>query len=420
MATKFPKFSQALAQDPATRRIWYGIATAHDLEMHDEMTSESLYQKVFASHFGHLAIIFIWTSGNLFHVAWQGNFEQWILNPLKVKPIAHAIWDPHFGEPALKAFTRGGATYPVNISYSGLYNWWYTIGIRTNNELYLGSIGLLLLSAVLLFAGWLHLQPKFKPALAWFKNNESRLNHHLIGLFGVSSLAWSGHLVHVAIPESRGIHVGWDNFLVTPPHPDGLRPFFNFALSSYASNPDSVKHIFGTSEGAGTAILTFLGGFNPQTQSLWLTDIAHHQLAIAFVFLVTGHLYRTNFGIGSTLKNILDAHRPPGVMFNGGHSSLLYEHKNSLHLQLALALASVGVITSLTAQHMYALPSYVYIAKDFTTQAALYTHHQYIAGFIMVGAFAHGAIFLVRDYSPENYQDSVLSRMLNHKETQLK
>jgi photosystem I P700 chlorophyll a apoprotein A2 len=416
MATKFPKFSQALAQDPATRRIWYGIATAHDLEMHDEMTSESLYQKVFASHFGHLAIIFIWTSGNLFHVAWQGNFEQWILNPLKVKPIAHAIWDPHFGEPALKAFTRGGASYPVNISYSGLYNWWYTIGMRTNNELYLASIGLLFLSVVLLFAGWLHLQPKFKPALAWFKNNESRLNHHLIGLFGVSSLAWSGHLVHVAIPESRGIDVGWGNFLVTPPHPDGLRPFFNFALSSYASNPDSAKHVFGTSEGAGTAILTFLGGFNPQTQSLWLTDIAHHQLAIAFVFLVTGHLYRTNFGIGSTLKNILDAHRPPGVMFNGGHSSLLYEHKNSLHLQLALALACVGVVTSLTAQHMYALPSYVYIAKDFTTQAALYTHHQYIAGFIMVGAFAHGAIFLVRDYSPENYQDSVLSRMLNHKE----
>lgn len=108
MATKFPKFSQALAQDPATRRIWYGIATAHDLESHDGMTEESLYQKIFASHFGHLAIIFLWTSGNLFHVAWQGNFQQWVLNPLKVKPIAHAIWDPHFGQSAIKAFTRGG------------------------------------------------------------------------------------------------------------------------------------------------------------------------------------------------------------------------------------------------------------------------------------------------------------------------
>jgi photosystem I P700 chlorophyll a apoprotein A2 len=42
MATKFPKFSQALAQDPATRRIWYGIATAHDLEAHDGLTEEKL------------------------------------------------------------------------------------------------------------------------------------------------------------------------------------------------------------------------------------------------------------------------------------------------------------------------------------------------------------------------------------------
>jgi photosystem I P700 chlorophyll a apoprotein A2 len=50
------------------------------------------------------------------------------------------------------------------------------------------------------FAGWLHLQPKFQPGLSWFKNAESRLNHHLSGLFGFSSLAWTGHLVHVAIP----------------------------------------------------------------------------------------------------------------------------------------------------------------------------------------------------------------------------
>jgi photosystem I P700 chlorophyll a apoprotein A2 len=38
MATKFPKFSQGLAQDPTTRRIWFGIATAHDFESHDGMT----------------------------------------------------------------------------------------------------------------------------------------------------------------------------------------------------------------------------------------------------------------------------------------------------------------------------------------------------------------------------------------------
>ncbi len=416
MATKFPKFSQDLAQDPTTRRIWYGIATAHDFELHDGMTEENLYQKIFASHFGHIAIIFLWTSGTLFHVAWQGNFEQWIKDPLNTSPIAHAIWDPHFGKGAIDAFTQGGASNPVNIAYSGVYHWFYTIGMTSNQELYQGSIFLLILSSIFLFAGWLHLQPKFRPSLAWFKNAESRLNHHLAGLFGVSSLAWTGHLVHVAIPESRGQHVGWDNFLSTPPHPAGLGPFFSLNWGVYAQNPDTAGHVFGTSEGAGTAILTFLGGFHPQTESLWLTDIAHHHLAIAVIFIIAGHMYRTNFGIGHSIKEILDTHKPPQGGLGEGHKGMYDTLNNSLHFQLALALASLGTVTSLVAQHMYSLPSYAFIARDYTTQAALYTHHQYIAGFLMVGAFAHGAIFLVRDYDPEANKNNVLSRVLQHKE----
>jgi photosystem I P700 chlorophyll a apoprotein A2 len=56
----------------------------------------------------------------------QGNFETWVTNP--VKPIAHAIWDPHF-ESAIKAFSKG--TYPVNIAYLV-----YTIGgTRSDLEL---------------------------------------------------------------------------------------------------------------------------------------------------------------------------------------------------------------------------------------------------------------------------------------------
>jgi photosystem I P700 chlorophyll a apoprotein A2 len=416
MATKFPKFSQDLAQDPTTRRIWYGIATAHDFESHDGMTEENLYQKIFASHFGHLAIIFLWTSGNLFHVAWQGNFEQWIKDPLHVRPIAHAIWDPQFGKAAVDAFTQGGANGPVNIAYSGVYHWWYTIGMTSNAELYQGALALLVLASVMLFAGWLHLQPKFRPSLSWFKNAESRLNHHLAGLFGVSSLAWAGHLIHVAIPESRGQHVGWDNFMSVPPHPAGLTPFFTGNWGVYAQNPDTAGHLFGTSTGAGTAILTFLGGFHPQTEAMWLTDIAHHHLAIAVIFIVAGHMYRTQFGIGHSIKEILNAHRPPAGGLGAGHKGLYDTLNNSLHFQLALALASLGVVTSLVAQHMYSMPSYAFIAKDYTTQAALYTHHQYIAIFLMVGAFAHGAIFLVRDYDPVANKDNVLARVLEHKE----
>ncbi|KAJ8419226.1 hypothetical protein Cgig2_032380 (chloroplast) [Carnegiea gigantea] len=288
MALRFPRFSQGLAQDPTTRRIWFGIATAHDFESHDDITEER-------------------------------NFESWVRDPLHVRPIAHAIWDPHFGQPAVEAFTRGGALGPVNIAYSGVYQWWYTIGLRTNEDLYTGALFLLFLSVISLLGGWLHLQPKWKPSVSWFKNAESRLNHHLSGLFGVSSLAWTGHLVHVAIPGSRGEYVRWNNFLDVLPHPQGLGPLFTGQWNLYAQNPDSSSHLF-------------------------------------------------------------------------------------------------GVITSLVAQHMYSLPAYAFIAQDFTTQAALYTHHQYIAGFIMTGAFAHGAIFFIRDYNPEQNEDNVLARMLDHKE----
>ena len=419
MATKFPSFSQGLAQDPTTRRIWYGIATAHDFESHDGMTEEKLYQKLFSTHFGHLAIIGLWVSGNLFHIAWQGNFEQWVTDPLHIRPIAHAIWDPHFGQGAIDAFTQAGASSPVNIAYSGLYHWWYTIGMRSNAELYQGSIFMMILSAWALFAGWLHLQPKFRPSLAWFKNAESRLNHHLAVLFGFSSIAWTGHLVHVAIPEARGQHVGWDNFLTTLPHPAGLTPFFTGNWGVYAQDPDSLYQAFGSADGAGTAILTFLGGFHPQSEALWLTDIAHHHLAIGCIFVIAGHMYRTNFGIGHSIREILDTHNPPSNTpgdLGSGHKGLYDTINNSLHFQLGLALASLGVVTSLVAQHMYSMPSYAFIAKDYTTQAALYTHHQYIAIALMCGAFAHGAIFFIRDYDPEANKDNVLARMLEHKE----
>nr|YP_009538648.1 photosystem I P700 apoprotein A2 [Phacus pleuronectes]AYQ93661.1 photosystem I P700 apoprotein A2 [Phacus pleuronectes] len=416
MATKFPKFSQGLAQDPTTRRIWFGIATSHDFESHDGMTEKNLYQKIFSSHFGQLAIIFLWTSGNLFHVAWQGNFEQWIVDPLHVRPIAHSIWDPHFGQSAVEAFTRAQSLQPVNICYSGVYHWWFTIGMRSNLDLFNGSLFLLFLTSISLFAGWLHLQPKYGPSVSWFKNAESRLNHHLSGLFGVSSLAWTGHLVHVAIPESRGQHVRWDNFLSILPHPAGLGPFFSGNWIVYSQNSDSSDHLFGTSTGAGTAILTFLGGFHPETKSLWLTDIAHHHLAIAVIFIIAGHMYRTNFGIGHNIEDILNSHKAPSGGLGDGHKNLYETINSSLHFQLGLALASLGVITSLVAQHMYSLTPYAFLAQDHTTMAALYTHHQYIAGFIMTGAFAHGAIFLVRDYDYSKNKGNVLERILNHKE----
>ncbi|KAK4709242.1 hypothetical protein R3W88_030167 [Solanum pinnatisectum] len=59
--------------------------------------------------------------------------------------------------------------------------------------------------------------------------------------------------------------------------------------------------------------------------------------------------------------------------------------------------------------------AYAFIAQDFTTQCIIYPppiyrriHHD--------RAFAHGAIFFIRDYNPEQNEDNELARMLDHKE----
>lgn len=76
----------------------------------------------------------------------------------------------------------------------------------------------------------------------------------------------------MAIPASRGQNVRWDNFLSVSPHPLGLSAFFSGNWYLYAQNPDGLDHVFGSSENSGTSILTFLGGFDPITKSLWLTE----------------------------------------------------------------------------------------------------------------------------------------------------
>jgi len=402
----FPYFCRTLQEDVTTKRIWYGFGEAHDFEVHDGIDSRSLRQKVFASHFGHLAVIFLWTAGNLFHVSWQGNFQQWAVNPLKITPIAHAIWDPHFGSAAIEAYTPSGFTYPVNSALSGVYEWWYTIGMRTDIDLYFGAVGLLALASLFMFAGWFHLSPTYRPSLKCRINAEiTELEHHLTTLVGLSSLAWAGHLIHIAIPESRGEHVRWYNFMSKLPHPAGLTPLLTGHPEIYSENPDTAGHIFGTGEAAGTAILTFLGGFHPQTGSMWLTDIAHHHLALGILaLLVRVPLSKLSGTWGKTVGLPFIDSSSLKTSNQKVYSNSVAEIDNvtteSLQLRLALTLSASGVGTSLVAQHMYALPAYAFLSSSPATGVCLYVHHQFIAGCLMVGAFAHGAIYIVRDYNP--------------------
>jgi photosystem I P700 chlorophyll a apoprotein A1 len=401
-------FSRTLAKGPTTTTwIWNLHADAHDFDTHTSDLQE-ISRKVFSAHFGQLGIILIWLSGRYFHGARFSNYESWLTDPTHIKPSAQVVW-PIVGQEILNGDV-GGGFQGVQIT-SGLFQLWRASGITRELQLYSTAVGGLLLARAMFFAGWFHYH-QAAPRLEWFQNVESILNHHLAGLLGLGSLAWAGHQIHIAIPVNYLLDAGVDPKEIPLPHEwllnrelmaqlypsfsKGLMPFFTLQWKDYSD------------------FLTFQGGLNPVTGGLWLTDEAHHHLAIAVLFLVAGHIYRTNWGIGHSIQEILLAHRGP--LTGEGHKGLYEILTTSWHAQLSLNLAIIGSLSIIVAHHMYSMPPYPYLATDYGTQLSLFTHHIWIGGFCIVGARAHAAIFIVRDYDTRNSYNNLLDRVIRHRD----
>ena len=82
----------------ATNKYFQIIGSIHDIESYFGIdNTASLTVQIVLCHWGHTSIILVWVSRNLFHIGWIGNYELWKQNPIKTIPIAHSIFDPHFG-----------------------------------------------------------------------------------------------------------------------------------------------------------------------------------------------------------------------------------------------------------------------------------------------------------------------------------
>ncbi|MTJ49479.1 photosystem I core protein PsaA [Dolichospermum sp. UHCC 0259] len=401
-------FDRSLSRGPKTTTwIWNLHALAHDFDTHTS-DLEDISRKIFAAHFGHLAVVAIWLSGMLFHGAKFSNYEAWLADPLGVKPSAQTVWSI-VGQDILNG-DMGGGFRGIQIT-SGLFQVWRGWGITSSFQLYVTAIGGLVLAGLFLFAGWFHYH-KRAPKLEWFQNVESMLNHHLSVLLGCGSLGWAGHLIHVSAPINKLLDAGVAAKDIPLPH----ELLFDTAKMAalYPGFASGLTPFFTLNWGAYADILTFKGGLNPVTGGLWMTDISHHHLAIAVLFIIAGHMYRTNWGIGHSIKDILEAHKGP---FTGeGHKGLYENLTTSWHAQLATNLAFLGSLTIIIAHHMYAMPPYPYLATDYATQLCIFTHHIWIGGFLIVGGAAHAAIFMVRDYDPVVNQNNVLDRVIRHRD----
>ena len=366
---------------------------------------DTLLSQLFLTHMAQLSLIFTWTGGNIFHIAWQSNYSYWQSNPSRLIPISHSIWDPNFGLLSSDVFSAGYTDVSILLSTSGLYHWLYTAGVRSETDLYLIAFSLEILSVSILVTAYIH---SLLAEIGFLNSLDTtsieiayiasgyRLNYHLSVLFGLISILWSGHLVHVSIPYSRAT---------------GSELHLDYMLKGdwtlYSLKSDTLSHIHGCNQYSGSSILTFIGGIKSATSSLYLTDIAHHHLALGTVIIWSSHIYSSVYNsIGHRVRDISNISALSSISIG-----------KSLDLELSISLVVLAQASSYLAQHIYSLPAYVLIASDYVTVLTVYVHHTWIASLCILGSMVHVSIYLIRDYSlaATAVRKDIIGRILEHK-----
>ena len=331
-----------------------------------------------------MAIIIGAGAREVFHIGWNGGFSRSLKNPIARIPIAHGIGDPHFGNPISEAYSSPKSYYRFLLSFSGIYNWLYTVGFNTVFDVYNFVITHEFLGVTFIRIGNLHLIYSCQ-FTQWVALNKG------VEIYGPKKMA-SKLALHIKV---HPIFIWPSKFFVA--YFDCLRlTFINFwvgiiiaplsgAWSAHycvnlnLNNPQA----FYTGDWLSyhSTILTFLGGLKSNRISLYLTDIAHHHFGVALLFL-------WQHALSSSLYKAFEE-------INNGWSQRRLSL--SLHLHLSLGLGGGGGSIAAVGTSLTPLTPYLYLSYDYLTCSALDLHHSSIALFLMIGSFAHGGIFLIRE-----------------------
>ncbi len=119
--------------DTTTRRVWYKLGSMHYFERPGKAGALGLRNTIFVAHQLQASVIFAWAAVPIYQLAWQGTFDGWAANPSAGSPAAHAIRDPHFATQVVEAYAYGTGVLSIPCT-TGLYEWLYTIGLRTSAD----------------------------------------------------------------------------------------------------------------------------------------------------------------------------------------------------------------------------------------------------------------------------------------------
>ena len=196
--------------------------------------------------------------------------------------------------------------------------------------------------------------------------------HHSAVLFGLSSISWCGHQIHISVPPNLMLDSGIDPVVMPCPQDFLLLDLIRseMILFGFSIGPSDYSKILGST-------------------------VQHSSTGGVFVGQVTAH-HSMSEKIPKTTAPLI----------------------NSWHAQLSMNLAIAGSFSIAFAHAMYAIPMYPYSASDYPTVLCLFYHHMWVGGKLIIGAGAHASILIIGDMKVAKYSCNlfILLQVLNHRD----
>ena len=386
--SKAGHLSKALSKGPKTTTwIWNLHSEAHDFDMHQSSIAV-IRRKGFSSNLAHLSLVFFWISSIHFHGAYFSNYDIWLKDPKHYLPSAQLVWSQAFGQDILNS-DIGNSFQGIHIT-SGIFQLWRSIGIVSLVHLKYACSASLIGTIISIGGSYftMHISPSTLTSAGGFYVKFKSLSiHHTNLLFGLSSISWCGHQIHISVPTNTLLDSGIDPVLICSPQDLLFKDLYEIILPGFSEAP-LVFSLYIASYGLGlwphAKGISILGStgkfFNSSTGSVFLGQVRAHHACIGIVFI-----------LGSVIGFHTSEYGLKGVT---PHLS-----KNPWHAQLSINLAIGGSFSITFAHHIYSIPIYPYCASDYPTVLCLFYHHIFIGGFLIIGAGAHASIFMIGDYS---------------------
>ena len=170
------------------------------------MTNGGVGARIFATHFAHVSLVCAWFAASLVAGARYSNYSAWISALFDVKPTAQIVYLSSGTLGDVFNGYAGSGSAGLHIT-SGLFSVWRGAGVVGESQLFYGAVAFLALSIAFAFAGWYHNHVAV-PESSWFNDTEAVLVHHISAVAGLGWIAWTGHILHVALPIDGFLRLG--------------------------------------------------------------------------------------------------------------------------------------------------------------------------------------------------------------------